>query len=193
MQYKSIRKILFGLSLFLFFGCGHQSDDAISQFTRSIVNVPYQKMDKRICSMFYDSIRNYNSDIRIVHYLEMNNCISCELINLAQKEFLNYDSEICKNVSFCYIVQTSPQHSLDVYKQFCKERIQGTVYLDTCNAFMEANPQMPDNEMFHTFVINREGKVLMVGNPFANEKMEALFKKVIAKERKKFKNKMTYT
>lgn len=58
---------------------------------------------------------------------------------------------------------------------------------------MEANPQIPDNEMFHTFVINKEGKVLMVGNPFANEKMEALFKKVIAKEQKKVKNKMTNT
>ena len=55
--------------------------------------------------------------------------------------------------------------------------------------FYIINPHIPDNEMFHTFVINNEGKVLMVGNPFANEKMEALFKKVIANERKKQKAK----
>ena len=65
----------------------------------------------------------------------------------------------------------------------------GYVYLDTCNAFLEANPQIPDNELFHTFVINNEGKVLMVGNPFQSKKMEALFKKVIANEQKKHKTK----
>ncbi len=71
--------------------------------------------------------------------------------------------------------------------------LRNAIYIDTCNAFLDANPQIPDNEMFHTFVINKDGKVLMVGNPFANEKMEALFKKVIAKERKKVKNKMINT
>ncbi len=65
--------------------------------------------------------------------------------------------------------------------------LEHSVFLDTCNVFKKTNPQMPDNEMFHTFVINKEGNVLMVGNPFANEKMEALFKKVIAKEREKKK------
>lgn len=48
---------------------------------------------------------------------------------------------------------------------------------------------MYENGPFHTFVINKEGKVLMVGNPFQNEKMEALFKKVIANEQKKQKKK----
>jgi len=32
--------------------------------------------------------------------------------------------------------------------------------------------------------VNNEGKVLMVGNPFQNEKMEALFMKIMEKEKK---------
>ena len=63
------------------------------------------------------------------------------------------------------------------------------MYLDTSNVFLEANPQIPDNELLHTLVINNDGMVLMVGNPFQNEKMEALFKKVIANEQKKQKKK----
>ena len=63
------------------------------------------------------------------------------------------------------------------------------MFIGTCNAFLCDNPQIPDNELFHTFVINNGGNVLMVGNPFQNEKMEALFKKVIANERKKHKAK----
>ena len=51
------------------------------------------------------------------------------------------------------------------------------MYLDTSNVFLEANPQIPDNELYQTFVINNDGKVFMVGNPFQNEKMAAQFKK----------------
>lgn len=58
------------------------------------------------------------------------------------------------------------------------------IYIDETYKFRQSNPHIPDNELFHTFVVNNEGKVLMVGNPFQNEKMEALFMKIMEKEKK---------
>jgi hypothetical protein len=58
-------------------------------------------------------------------------------------------------------------------------------------SFRRANPHIPDDPLFHTFVLNEQDSVVLVGDPFKNEKMEKLLLKVIEKEkqrRKKDKN-----
>ena len=62
--------------------------------------------------------------------------------------------------------------------------IRGTVYLDTCNAFLQANPHVPENTLFHTFVLDEKDKVVLIGDPFKNKKMERLLLKVIEQESK---------
>jgi len=84
-----------------------------------------------------------------------------------------------------YVAETPPHEKDFVYAQLCKARLDGTVYLDTCNAFRRANPHIPDNPLFHTFLLNDEDSVLLVGDPFKNEKMERLFLKVIERERER--------
>ena len=60
--------------------------------------------------------------------------------------------------------------------------------MDTCNAFIQANPTFPVSFAFRTFVMRKDGKVLLVGDPFKNEKMEQLFLKVIDKEKQRRAN-----
>lgn len=123
--------------------------------------------------------------IMLVKFFDEGSCRDCVLKEIALNDLYNIDS--CSDVGWLYIFETPSDNVKRFYNQVLDAGIRGVVYLDTCKAFVKANPKFPSNKLFHTFVINDEGKVLMVGNPFANEKMEALFKKVIAKERKKHK------
>lgn len=91
-------------------------------------------------------------------------------------------------VAFVYVVETTSKEKDFVYTQFRDARIEGAVYLDTCHAFRKANPYVPDNPLFHTFVLNEQDSVVLVGNPFKNEKMENLFLKVIERERQRKAN-----
>ena len=137
--------------------------------------------------MYSKSDNNDNkTDFRVVTVVKKEDCRECSI-----KKFGLRNDKNKKDVEYIYIFQG--ENPVFLYNRIKDAGVRGSIFIDTCNAFISANPQIPDNELFHTFVINKEGKVLMVGNPFQNEKMEALFKKVIAKERKKVKNKMTNT
>jgi len=164
----------------------HSENDEVNFIKKLKVSIPHSKLYKVKCSQYeFDN----NSDASIVHIIDEYGCTGCKISELARVEKTQemlFESKIIRSV---YIV-SAPTEDFDAARALLKKyRLRSLTYIDTCNAFLSANPHIPDNEMFHTFVINNEGKVLMVGNPFANEKMETLFKKVIANERKKHKTK----
>ena len=48
---------------------------------------------------------------------------------------------------------------------------------------MKNNPHIPQENIYHTFVIDKNGKVLLVGNPFQNDKMTALLNKILVSKK----------
>ena len=82
-------------------------------------------------------------------------------------------------MEFVYVINASSQNFQKAKKRLQSLRIGGSVYLDTCNAFRHANPDFPENKMFHSFVLNRDGKIILVGNPFQNDKMHELLMKIV--------------
>ena len=168
--------------IFSLFSCSNLEDKLI-QFKSEKIEIPYESMSVYNCSMYTDTIKH---PIMVVKYIDSVNCGQCVAFDLLKTEELisSLYGDCCGLVCIIGGLRNS-----NILKEFYDSHVQSMVCLDTCNVFLEVNPQIPDNELFHTFVINKDGKVLMVGNPFQNEKMEALFKKVIANERKKHKTK----
>lgn len=181
-----IKTTMLSLLITLCYGaCTHLETDLKDFMTHRIV-IPYDSLDYRICSLYKnDTVCNYK--IKLVSLVEEEGCTACLIKDLSERERTFMGKTDYKDVEFVYIFRTTKETSKRLYSKLCNYRIEGTVYLDTCNAFLKANPHIPENELFHTFVINNDGKVLMVGNPFKNKKMEALLDKVISKEKKTFK------
>lgn len=172
--------------VFIFTSCNMSSEKTEFQlFLSNTISIPVLDM------VLINNLQNENlrptSESVLVKYVSEDRCTSCTLSQIASVEKKYQDVFSDKRQSFVYVVSVSPDNCEKVKKDIDSKHLLGIVYIDTCNAFLHANPHIPDNELFHTFVINSEGKVLMVGSPFLNEKMEALFKKVIANERKKHK------
>ena len=157
--------------------------------SKSHVVIPHKQLDRRICSMFSDTLFS-NRTIRLLNYIKLEGCTSCRITGLKTDETRIMKREEFKDVRLMYVAETPPHEKDFVYAQLCKARLDGTVYLDTCNAFRRANPHIPDNPLFHTFLLNDEDSVLLVGDPFKNEKMERLFLKVIERERERKGNKL---
>lgn len=148
-----------------------QQKNEIKEFMKTTIVIPRKNMYTR------REIKNTNSDVSIINYYDENHCSECAIQEIALNE-INNTEKYC-NCEFVYVFET---HKKDTYKLYNKARdsgIKGTVYIDTCKSFRNANPHIPDKGIYHTFVINKNGKVLMVGNPFQNEKMETLLKKVL--------------
>lgn len=172
------------LFAFILLGCKEDVSADMKHFLSADVLIPKHKMIN--CSDSVDLGIDEQNYIYIVNYIEEYGCSKCKLSTMSELYRNNIQSKGTILLSIIQSEKTKIEETHNIAKPI---GLCGYVYLDTCNAFLEANPQIPDNELFHTFVINNEGKVLMVGNPFQNEKMEALFKKVIANEQKKQKKK----
>jgi hypothetical protein len=58
-------------------------------------------------------------------------------------------------------------------------RFHHTVFYDLDGSFERLNPHLPANELFHTFLLNKDNKVVLVGNPIRNEMLWKLYKEQI--------------
>lgn len=158
-------------------GCTNITED-IKTIKQDTLNIPQKKMinyiwSSRLCSS--NSLYPHS----IVFFISNERCQSCYFSKLVAYERNNFEVLKRKGVKFIYIFSSEVHNVESLKNEILNSRINGTVYIDTCNAFLNANPHIPDNELYHTFVIDKSGKVLMVGNPFHNDKMAKLFRKII--------------
>lgn len=164
----------------ILYSCTRSLDADVKQMYSGKVSVPYGKMDKRSCSIYAKKDRA-QSALVLLSYIEEKDCSSCEVSRLSRMEKTYIDKY--PNVEFVYVVSVKSEESVFMYRKMCDARVEGTVYLDTCNAFLSANPQFPSSPLLHTFVMDRHGKVLLVGNPFSGEKMKSMFNKIVEEHR----------
>lgn len=164
---------------FLFACCSHRLDDDVKQMYTRKMNLPYGKMDERRCSI-YTKNRN-GSPLVLLSYIEEKDCSSCEVSRLARMEKSYIDAY--PDVEFVYVIRVKGDECEYMYRKLCDARVEGTVYLDTCNAFLSANPHFPSSPLLHTFVMDKHGKVLLVGNPFNGERIKSMFDKIVENHR----------
>lgn len=150
----------------------------LSQMLDHKIVIPYEQLEKRDCSYFRDSVKEGRT-LTFVVYIDGNQCAPCELSDLSFMDRHYRNDTLWQKISKVYICDVSPANANALYSHLCNLRIENDVYFDTCHIFRKRNPLVPDSKMFHTFVLDREGNVKLVGNPFKNEKLKGLLKEVV--------------
>lgn len=157
-----------------------QSNDLKNQlenFSGSKIVFPYDKLDFRVCS-FYTDTTELSDRYSFVNYISSVGCTSCEISRIGRME-KTIPLEMKREIDIIYIVQVEKEKSDWVYNELCNARIDGKVYIDTCNAFINANPLLPSSKLFHSFVLDGEKNVKLVGNPFENTKLYELLEQIL--------------
>ena len=67
-----------------------------------------------------------------------------------------------------YIVEASSDLSVDY-----------PIYIDVENKFKEFNSFIPDHFNYHSFLLNKEGGIELIGNPLINEKINQLYRRTM--------------
>lgn len=57
--------------------------------------------------------------------------------------------------------------------------LQSSIYLDTAYVFRKKNPSIPNDRKYHSFLLDKNGKICFVGSPVDNEKIKAIYGKAI--------------
>lgn len=165
--------------MFCLCSCGDSALNKVcDEFIGDSIIIPFEKMNKCSFSMYADTTR-VNRDYKLVSYMKMEGCSNCKISALCAMDNMSSEKDCTYRLEPIYIIEVSPKEIDFVYAELCKSRIKSPVYLDTCGFFKQANPELPNNPLFHTFVLNKKDVVVLVGNPYKNKKMTELLDKVL--------------
>ncbi|MFI3306556.1 MAG: hypothetical protein R3Y68_08625 [Rikenellaceae bacterium] len=53
------------------------------------------------------------------------------------------------------------------------------IIIDSIGEFERLNPHLPKNKAMHTFLLDENNNVVLVGNPLNNPKIEKMFKEIV--------------
>lgn len=62
-------------------------------------------------------------------------------------------------------------------------KLSSQIYLDSLNVFSRQNPHVPDGVLYHTFLMDGKGNVLLVGDPVRNSDVNKLFWELVGNGR----------
>ena len=119
---------------------------------------------------------------KLMLYYSAEVCSSCKMKELYRWQARLTDSlatTVSKVRCLC-IIHTSTHDKREMVQQTIADyRLQFPVLLDTAGIFERSNPQLPENPVFHTFLLDRDNRVVLVGSPIGNPKMWELYKSTI--------------
>lgn len=119
-----------------------------------------------------------NREFKIVVYVDSVGCTSCKLhlprwANLIQQ----VDSMTSHSVEFLFFF--FPKEGRDIYHTLRMEKFDYPVCMDESDSFNKLN-HFPSDVRFQTFLLNKENRVIAIGNPVHNPKIKELYLNIIS-------------
>lgn len=125
-----------------------------------------------------DSEVNANWKYTFAQYVDSAQCSPCTLNKMYQwNEYIERLRK--KGVRFVFIFEANRALLEDVYLAIESSGLKNPIYVDTAYVFRRGNEFVPEGVQYHSFLLNKEGKVLVVGNPMLNKKIEKLINATI--------------
>ncbi|MCF6243004.1 MAG: hypothetical protein L3J74_16885 [Bacteroidales bacterium] len=115
---------------------------------------------------------------KIVIFLDKNGCTPCRMKLSQWKRFISKVNKLNKKIIFIYILASNNTIELD--KEFIIHKFKNVVFYDIKNEFAQIN-NLPDNSIFHTFLLNGNNEIIIVGNPVVNQSIKELYLREIRK------------
>ena len=121
-----------------------------------------------------------NKNYKILLYVDSMGCTSCRLQLINWKQLIaEADSLFLGEVDFLFFFQPKRQNEKELQFLFRQNRFNHPVFIDTNNEINRIN-KFPSQTGYQCFLLDKDNKVLLVGNPSNNAGIWQLFKKYIA-------------
>lgn len=178
-----MRSVFSLMMIVLFFSCSSRTKETynmIEMMRTSPVTIPYDQMN----SWQNDSLRETppwkNSKLVLVHYIDSTMCSSCYLRKICMIES-TFKLEEKTNNEFrnLYIINPDKKAKNTLAEEYSIGLIPRTIFVDTANVFLQVNPHIPLEKMYHTFLIDENNCVILVGDPYSNEKLMDMLLSII--------------
>lgn len=164
--------------LMMFLSCSYKqniSKDLAIMKSRPIV-LPLNK-DLIVCGT--DTVNN-NHMFNYVIYSDSLDCTSCIINNLYSWEpIIKYCQKYPGRIKFNFIFAPMEKNLKHTVLQIKSSNFNFPVVVDSSKQFEKLNPHLPKDRMFHTFLLDKNNRVVLVGNPINNQKIQSLLLKIL--------------
>lgn len=130
-----------------------------------------------------DTVTHYweDANYRIITYIDSVGCIDCKLQLPRWRDFISeVDSYSHIKVSFLIYFSTKDKSEIDYVLR--RDSFMYPVCIDKVDVFNKLNHFSSDMN-FQTFLLDKNNKVLAIGNPIHNPKVKELYLKIIQGEK----------
>lgn len=123
------------------------------------------------------------SKYKILTYTDSTGCVSCKLqLTEWKKYMMEMDSISNNSVQFLFFF--SPEKKVDILRVLQFSCFDYPVCIDEQNSLNKLNI-FPSDMDFQTFLLDKNNKVIAIGNPIHNPKVKDLYLKIIQGDKKK--------
>ena len=182
--------VLVGLVVFCLSSCkkNKQKDDTVQtvkEWTGKKVKFP----KKLFCtSMGKDTacVDVYNDNYKILLYVDSLGCTSCRLKLYEWKKIMQEsDTAFIRKPEFVFIFQPKKNGEEELLQSIFRQNgFHHPVFIDKDNVIAEIN-KFPSNPEYQCFLLDKNNKVLLVGNPALVPGIWILYKKIISERETK--------
>jgi hypothetical protein len=118
-----------------------------------------------------------DAEYKILLYVDSAGCSSCRLELFQWQQLIEEsDSLFDGNVGFALFFQ--PKNKKEVEYLFRRDNFDYPVFIDTNNVINRLN-HFPEKPEYQCFLLDKDNKVLMIGNPATNPKIWELYKQTV--------------
>ena len=174
-----MRKIILFFVFLTLFSCDSKSvRKQLLNFIGTEIIIPD---DLQLTILGRDTLLQYmDVPIKMIVWYDSAGCASCQVKQIQEWENIIAYTDSLKNV-FEIIFVFSPKASDydSVRLALLTSDFEYPVFIDDRNSFGKMNPRIPSDKRMHTFLIDGNNEVILVGNPVYNDKLWELYKENI--------------
>jgi hypothetical protein len=111
-------------------------------------------------------------------YVDSTGCTSCKLRLHVWKTYIE---QFVSKVNFIFYFQPKNENEKELLLLLINEQFNYPVYIDKRSELDKLN-HLPENPAFQCFLLDKNNKVIAIGNPACNHKIWELYKQIITGE-----------
>ena len=130
----------------------------------------------------------HSNNYKILLYVDSFGCTSCRLRLSEWKKIINESDTIFSNPpEFIFIFQPKQKEEKDLQQIFKNNAFKHPVFIDRKNEIDKLN-KFPSKPEYQCFLLDKDNKVVVIGNP-TNKEIWALFTKVVIESDRSYSTK----
>lgn len=151
----------------------------VKQMKETPITIPLGKM------VYWEPEENEDEklkdrDYRLVVFADSAQCTPCFISHLSEwYEFLSLEREGKLNVTF--IIEPKTALYDETIERINKVQFLHPLYIDSNYQFRKSNPKIPEESMYHVFLLNKNNQIVLVGNPLHNKQIEEMIIEITKK------------